>query len=85
MNATPDETVDTSGIDISHHARLRAMQRLGVVERAGEYLRDLLAKAEPVDVDYVRNARAYEVGGVTIVVDPAGEVVETVLREEVRE
>lgn len=83
MNATPDDAVDTSGIGISHHARLRCMQRLGVVERAAEHIRDLLATAEPVDVDYVKNAKAYRAGSVTIVVDPAGEVVETVLRREV--
>ena len=59
------------------------MQRLGVVERAAEHVRDLLRRAEPVDVPHVRNAPAYQVGAVTIVLDPAGEVVQTVFRKEV--
>lgn len=83
MNATHDETADISSIGVSNHARLRCMQRLGVVERAAEHVRDLLDRAEPVDVPYVRNAKAYKAGNVTLVVDPDGEVVETVLRREV--
>lgn len=83
MNATPDDAVDSSGIGISNHARLRCMQRLGVVERAAEHIRDLLATAEPVDVDYVKNAKAYRAGGVVLVVSGDGETVETVLRREV--
>jgi hypothetical protein len=59
------------------------MQRLGVVDRAAEHVRDLLSRAERVDPEYVRNAPAYRVGAVTIVLDPSGEVVQTVLREEV--
>lgn len=87
MNATPNETVDTSGIDISEHAKLRVQQRLGVIERAAEHVRELLASdaAEPVDVDYVKNAKAYRVGSVTIVLDSDAEVVQTVFEREVRE
>lgn len=59
------------------------MQRLGVIRNAAEHVRDLLSRAERVNPEYVRNAPAYQVGGVTIVLDPAGEVVQTVLREEV--
>lgn len=61
------------------------MQRLGVIQNAAEHVRGLLSRAETerVDPEYVRNAPAYQVGGVTIVLDPAGEVVQTVLREEV--
>ena len=82
MNATPNDAFDTSGIDISHHAAIRAATRLGVV-KAREHIRGLLESAERVDVPWVENAKAYQAGGVTIVVDPAGEVVETVLRREV--
>lgn len=81
MNATHD--IETNSIGVSAHARLRVMQRLGVVERAAEHARDLLAKAEPVDVDYVKNAKAYQVGDVTIVLDSDAEVVQTVFEREV--
>jgi len=84
MNATPDDAVDTSSIDISHHAAIRACCRLGVV-RAREHIRSLLDRAEPVEVDYVKNARAYKAGGVVLVVSGDGETVETVLRKEVEE
>jgi hypothetical protein len=84
MNATRDD-IETNSIGVSHHARLRAMQRLGVIERAADHIRNLLDRAEPVDVPYVRNAKAYQAGSVTIVVDPRGEVVETVLRREVEQ
>jgi hypothetical protein len=83
MNAHPDETVDINGIDISNHARLRVMQRFGVVERAAEYVRELLDRAEPADVDYVEDAQAWRVGSITIVVDTDGEVVQTVFEREV--
>jgi len=82
MNATPDDAVDASGIDISHHAAIRAATRLGVV-KAREHIRRLLDRAEPVDVPWVKNAKAYRAGDVTLVVDPDGEVVETVLQREV--
>ena len=59
------------------------MQRLGAIERTAEYVRDLLSRAEEVDPDYVTDARAYRVGAVTIVLDPAGEVVQTLFRKEV--
>ena len=82
MNANPDETADINGIDISNHARLRAMERFGVIDRAAEYIRELLAKAEPVDVEYVTNAQAWEAGSITIVTDSDGEVVQTVFERE---
>ena len=58
------------------------MTRLGVVE-AAEHIRDLLSKAKPVDVEYVKNAQAWRVGNVTIVTDTDGEVVQTVFEKEV--
>lgn len=82
MNAHPDENTEISGIDISNHARLRAMQRFGVIERATDYIRDLLSKAEPVDVDYVQDAQAWRVGNITIVTDHDGEVVQTLFERE---
>ena len=85
MNATPSQTVDISGIDISYHARLRVMQRLGVVDRVVEHVRDLLSKAKPVDVDYVTGGQAWRVGNITIVTDTDGEVVKTVFEKEVGE
>ena len=81
MNATRSETVDPSGIAISHHARLRAMMRLGVVDRAAEHVRDLLAKATRVDDPQYPNCRAYRCGGITIVVDDTDDVVKTVVKE----
>jgi hypothetical protein len=57
------------------------MQRLGVVDSAAEHVRNLLAKAERVDVEHVTNANAWRAGGVTIVTDSRDEVVQTVLRE----
>jgi len=80
MSATHD--IETNSVRISHHARIRAATRLGVV-KARERIRELLSKAEKVDAPYVTNARAYKAGGVVLVVDPAGEVVETVLHREV--
>ena len=82
MNATHDETVNISGIDISHHARIRAATRLGVV-KAREHIRSLLDRAEPVDVPWVKNAKAYRAGDVTLVISADGETVETILRREV--
>ena len=55
--------------------------RLGVVDRAAEHVRELLSKAERVDVEHVTNANAWRVGDVTIVTDTRDEVVQTVLRE----
>ena len=83
MNATPSQTVDISGIDISNHARLRAMQRLGVVDRVVEHVHELLAKAEPVDVDHVTGGQAWRVGSVTIVTDSNATVVQTLFEKEV--
>jgi len=83
MADTPHETVDPSSIAISNHARLRVMMRFGVIERTADYVRELLASAEPVDVEFVTNAQAWQAGGVTIVTDQDGEIVQTVLREEV--
>jgi hypothetical protein len=83
MNATPD--IETNSLRISEHACIRAATRLGAV-KAREHIRSLLDRAEPVDVPYVKDAKAYQAGAVTIVVDPDGEgggVVETVLRREV--
>jgi hypothetical protein len=82
MNATPDDAVDTSGIDISHHAAIRAATRLGAV-RARDRIRSLLDRAEPIDVPWVKNAKAYRAGGVVLVISADGETVETVLRREV--
>ena len=79
---------ETSGIDIepnatriSSHAKLRAMMRLGVIEQAGERVRELLAKAKPVEDDRFPACRAYRYGGVTIVVDDTDDVVKTVVKE----
>jgi len=80
MSATHD--IETNSVRISHHARIRAATRLGVV-KAREHIRDLLSKAEKVDAPYVKNARAYKAGGVVLVISADGETVETVLRREV--
>jgi hypothetical protein len=61
------------------------MERLGVVDRVADHIRDLLESAEKVDPEYVRNAPAYEAGGVTIVLSPDGQMVQTLFRREVRE
>ena len=91
MNATHDTrrtTAEPSEIDIepnatriSSHARLRAMMRLGVIESAAEHVRELLAKATPVEDDRFPACRAYRYGGVTIVVDDTDDVVKTVVKE----
>lgn len=60
------------------------MMRLGVIDRAAEHVRELLAKATPVDDEQYPNCRAYRYGGVTIVLDDTDDVVKTVV-EEVRE
>ena len=58
------------------------MQRLGVIEQAGEYVRELLADAVPVNDDpRFPSSRAYRCGGVTIVVDDQDDVVKTVVKE----
>lgn len=82
MDAHPDGRPEISRIAISEHAKARAQIRLGVAE-AAEHIRDLLSRAEKVDPDYVRNAPAYEAGGVTIVLSPDGEIVQTIFRKEV--
>lgn len=62
------------------------MERLGVVDRVADHIRDLLESAEKVDdPEYVRNAPAYEAGGVTIVLSPDGQVVQTLFRREVQD
>ncbi len=81
MSATPND-IKTNSVRISHHARIRAATRLGVV-KAREHIRGLLDRAEPVDVPYVTNARAYKAGGVVLVISADGETVETILRREV--
>jgi hypothetical protein len=81
MNATHD--IETNSVRVSAHARLRGMQRLGVIDGVAEHIRGLLDRAEPAEVGYVQNAPAYEVGNVTIVLDPGGEVVQTVFEKEV--
>ena len=91
MHATHDTgrtTAETSRIDIepnatriSSHAKLRAMMRLGVIESAAEHVRELLAKATPVEDDRFPACRAYRYGGVTIVVDDTDDVVKTVVKE----
>jgi hypothetical protein len=88
MNATRNtrhETPDPSGIAVSNHARLRAMMRLGVIDRAAEHVRELLADAVPVEDDKrFPNCRAYRHGAVTIVVDDTDDVVKTVVQEAER-
>ena len=91
MNATRNTrrtTAESSRIDIepsatriSSHAKLRTMMRLGVIERAGEHIRQLLAKATPVEDSRFPACRAYRYGGVTIVVDDQDDVVKTVVKE----
>lgn len=89
MNATRHTRHETSrtdekptGVRVSNHCRLRVMQRLGIVEQAGEYVRELLADAVPVqDDDRFPSSRAYRCGGVTIVVDDRDDVVKTVVKE----
>lgn len=82
MNANPRQTVDPSRVDISSHARLRVMQRFGVIDRAAEHIRELLDRAEPADVDYVEDAQAWRVGSITIVTDHDGDVVQTLFERE---
>ena len=81
MHDTRRNTVDPGRIDISHHAQLRVMQRLGEVERAADHVRELLSKASPVDDERFTNCITYRAGDVTIVVDRAGDVVQTVVKE----
>ena len=84
MSATPND-IKTNSVRVSAHARLRGMQRLGVIDGVAEHIRGLLDRAEPAEVDYVRNAKAYRAGSVTIVLDPGGEVVQTVFEKEVEQ
>lgn len=84
MNATPND-IKTNSVRVSAHARLRGMQRLGVIDGVAEHLRGLPDRAEPADVDYVRGAPAYEVGSIAIVLSPDGEVIQTVFEKEVEE
>jgi len=78
-NSRTDEKPTT--VQVSNHARFRVQQRLGVVERAAEHVRELLADAVPVDDPQYPNSRAYRCGGVTIVLDDRDDVVQTVVRE----
>jgi len=81
MYAKNTQTVDPSGIAVSNHALLRVYQRLGIIEGARERVRELLAKATPVDDPQYPECRAYRYGGVTIVVDDTDDVVKTVVKE----
>ena len=88
MNATRNtrhETTESgiaSTIRVSAHAKLRVMQRLGVIEQAGVHVRELLADAVPVEEDdRYPNCRAYRRGNVTIVLDSTDDVVKTVVEE----
>jgi len=81
MHAHPGQTVETSGIEISNHAKLRVMARLGVVERAAEHVRELLDRAERVDTPHVNGGAAWKVGSIYIVTDSDAEVVQTVFKK----
>jgi len=89
MYATRTNTAEPSRTDekptavrVSAHAKLRCMERIGVIEQAGEYVRELLADAVPVDDDdRYPNSRSYRCGNVTIVLDSTDDVVQTVVEE----
>jgi len=81
MNATPERPPETNRIEISNHAQLRAMQRLGVIKSAAQHVRELLATAEAVDVSHVAG-QAWQAGRVTIVTDNDGTVVRTLFKTE---
>jgi hypothetical protein len=92
MNVSHDtkaDTTDTNRTDdkpttvrVSTHARFRVQQRLGVIDHAERYVRELLADAVPVEEgDRFPAARAYRNGDVTIVVDGTDDVVTTVVKE----
>ena len=81
MHDTRRNTVDPGRLDISHHAQLRVMQRLGKIERAADHVRKLLSEASPVDDARFTNCLTYRAGDVTIVVDSAGDVVQSVVKE----
>ena len=72
---------EPSRIEISNHARFRVMERLGVVERAAEHVRELLADAVRVEDDRFPACRAFRADDVTIVVDSSDDVVMTVVVE----
>ena len=57
------------------------MQRLGVIDRAAEFVRELVADAEPVDHPKVTNATALQVGDIVLVLDSSSGVVQTVFRD----
>jgi len=57
------------------------MMRLGVIDRAAEHVRELLAKAKPVEDPQYPNCRAYRYGNITIVLDNTDDVVKTVVEE----
>ena len=48
---------------------------------SAEHVRELLAKATPVEDERFPACRAYRYGGVTIVVDDTDDVVKTVVKE----
>ena len=83
MTANPRESNEISRtVEISNHSKLRAMQRLGVVERTADHIRDLLGRAERVDVPFVEGGAAWKVGSVYIVTDRDASVVQTVFEKE---
>jgi len=58
------------------------MTRLGVVDRTADHIRDLLTRAEKVDVPFVEGGAAWKVGNIYIVTDRDASVVQTVLKKE---
>jgi len=85
QTAEPSRTGDKpTAVRVSNHARFRVQQRLGVIEEAAAHVRELLAKAKPVDDEQYPNCRAYRYGSVTIVVDDTDDVVKTVVQEAER-
>ena len=89
MNANRRTTTEHSRTDekptavrVSAHAKLRCMERIGVIEDAASHIRELLADAVPVDDDpRFPSSRAYRCAGITIVVDDTDDVVKTVVKE----
>jgi len=69
-------------IDISEHAKLRAMQRLGVVESVTNHLYELLDRATPVETDHVSGGQAWRIGNIYLVTDSDGETLQTVFEKE---
>ena len=82
MTANPPESNEINRIGISNHAKLRAMQRLGVIDRTADHIRELLDRAEKVDVPFVDGGAAWKVGNIYIVTDRDATVVQTVFEKE---